>query len=67
VAGFVVRIQDGAVDPAADLNPLAEGVVVGGLGGGAVVGQILDGVVDVLPGFEMPVVCRYCSAFTGSD
>jgi hypothetical protein len=32
VAGFVVGVQDGAVDAAADPDPLAEGVVDRGLG-----------------------------------
>jgi hypothetical protein len=36
VAGFVVGVEDGAVDAAADLNPLPEGVVDGSFGGGAV-------------------------------
>jgi hypothetical protein len=31
VAGFVVGVEGGAVGAAADLNPLAEGVVEGGL------------------------------------
>ena len=35
MAAFVVGVEDGAVDAAADLRPLAEGVVEGGLGGGA--------------------------------
>jgi len=29
VPGFVIRIEDGAVDAAGDLDPLAEGVVEG--------------------------------------
>jgi len=33
VVGFVVGIQDRAVDAAADLDPLAEGVVGRGFGG----------------------------------
>jgi len=36
VAGFVVGIQDGASGAAADLDPLAEGVVDRGLGGRAI-------------------------------
>ena len=41
VAGLVVAVQDGAVDAAGDLDPLAEGVVEGRLGGSAV-GQGLE-------------------------
>ena len=36
VAGFVLGVLDRAVDTAADPDPLAEGVVDGGLGGGSV-------------------------------
>jgi len=33
VAGFVVGVEDGAIDATADLNPLAEGVVDRSFGG----------------------------------
>jgi len=36
VAGLVVAVENGAVDAAGDLDPLAEGVVEGRLGGSAV-------------------------------
>ena len=41
MAGFVIGVKDGAVHAAADLNPLAEGIVEGRLGRSAV-GQALE-------------------------